>query len=147
MRRAEKVVQAWSELQVALPTKAPAAQSEAIADMRDQLDRLLDAGFVAATGAARLTDLARYVNAIGKRLERLPQGAEADRERMHRVHAVEDAYDDLLRDLPAGRADDPDIRDIAWFIEELRVSLWAQQLGTARAVSEQRILKAINAAR
>ena len=44
-------------------------------------------------------------------------------------------------------ADDPDIRDIAWFIEELRVSLWAQQLGTARAVSEQRILKAINAAR
>ncbi|PVA73744.1 ATP-dependent RNA helicase HrpA [Mycobacteroides abscessus] len=147
VRRVEKVVQAWSELQVALPTKAPAAQSEAIADMRDQLDRLLDAGFVAATGAARLTDLARYVNAIGKRLERLPQGVEADRERMHRVHAVEDAYDDLLRDLPAGRADDPDIRDIAWFIEELRVSLWAQQLGTARAVSEQRILKAINAAR
>ncbi len=147
MRRAEKVVTAWSEVQVALPSKAPAAQHDALSDMRDQLDRLLEAGFVAATGATRLADLARYVGGIGKRLERLPQGVEADRERMHRVHAVEDAYDDLLRDLPAGRSDDPAIRDIAWFIEELRVSLWAQQLGTARAVSEQRILKAINAAR
>lgn len=147
VRRAEKVVSAWSEVQVALPTKAPAVQADAIADMRDQLARLLEGGFVAATGAARLTDLARYVTAIGNRLERLPQGVEADRERMQRVHAVEDTYDDLLRDLPAGRADDPDIRDIAWFIEELRVSLWAQQLGTARAVSEQRILKAIAAAR
>lgn len=147
VRRAEKVVSAWSEVQVALPTKAPAVQADAIADMRDQLARLLEGGFVAATGAARLTDLARYVTAIGNRLERLPQGVEADRERMQRVHAVEDTYDDLLRDLPAGRADDPDVRDIAWFIEELRVSLWAQQLGTARAVSEQRILKAINAAR
>ncbi|MFD6199340.1 ATP-dependent RNA helicase HrpA [Mycobacteriaceae bacterium NPDC060252] len=147
VRRAEKVVTAWSEVQVALPTKAPAVQADAIADMRDQLARLLEGGFVAATGAARLTDLARYVTAIGNRLERLPQGVEADRERMQRVHAVEDTYDDLLRDLPAGRADDPDVRDIAWFIEELRVSLWAQQLGTARAVSEQRILKAINAAR
>lgn len=147
VRRAEKVVTAWSEVQVALPSKAPAAQHDALSDMRDQLDRLLEAGFVAATGATRLADLARYVSGIGKRLERLPQGVEADRERMHRVHAVEDAYDDLLRDLPAGRSDDPAIRDIAWFIEELRVSLWAQQLGTARAVSEQRILKAINAAR
>lgn len=147
VRRAEKVVSAWSEVQVALPTKAPAVQADAIADMRDQLARLLEGGFVAATGAARLADLARYVTAIGNRLERLPQGVEADRERMQRVHAVEDSYDDLLRDLPAGRADDPDVRDIAWFIEELRVSLWAQQLGTARAVSEQRILKAINTAR
>lgn len=147
VRRAEKVVAAWSEVQVALPAKVPAAQSEAITDMRDQLDRLLEPGFVAAAGAVRLTDLARYVAAIGKRLERLSQGVEADRERMRRVHAVEDAYDDLLRDLPAGRADDPEIRDIAWYIEELRVSLWAQQLGTSRAVSEQRILKAINAAR
>ncbi|OHU24758.1 ATP-dependent RNA helicase HrpA [Mycobacteroides chelonae] len=147
VRRAEKVVTAWSEVHVALPTTVPAVQADAIADMRDQLARLLEAGFVAATGAAKLADLARYVTAIGKRLERLPQGVEADRERMQRVHAVEDVYDDLLRDLPAGRSDDPDIRDIAWFIEELRVSLWAQQLGTARAVSEQRIIKAINAAR
>ena len=38
-----------------------------------------------------------------------------------------------------------DVRDIAWQIEELRVSLWAQQLGTPRPVSEQRIYRAIDA--
>ncbi|MUM18129.1 ATP-dependent RNA helicase HrpA [Mycobacterium sp. CBMA271] len=147
VNRTTKVVTAWSEVQVALPDKAPAAQNDAIADIRGQIDRLLPKGFVAATGAAKLGDLARYVTAIGKRLERLAQGVEADRERMNRVHAVEDAYDDLLRDIAPGRQDDPAVRDIAWFIEELRVSLWAQQLGTARAVSEQRIHKAIDAAR
>ena len=45
----------------------------------------------------------------------------------------------------AGRAAADDVRDIAWMIEELRVSLWAQQLGTARPVSEQRIYRAIDA--
>ncbi|WP_157561058.1 DUF3418 domain-containing protein, partial [Mycobacterium sp. E802] len=62
-----------------------------------------------------------------------------------RVHAVEDAYDDLLAALSPARAEDPKIRDIAWQIEELRVSLWAQHLGTPRPVSEQRIYKAIDA--
>nr|MDT0523687.1 DUF3418 domain-containing protein [Streptomyces sp. DSM 41633] len=110
-----------------------------------QLDRLLPNGFVAATGIARLNDLARYITAIARRLERLPQGLDADRERMARVHAVEDAYDDLVSALSEARAEDPKVRDIAWQIEELRVSLWAQQLGTPRPVSEQRIYKAIDA--
>ena len=112
---------------------------------RDQLDRLLPKGFVTSTGVARLADLTRYLLAIGRRLERLPQGVSADRERMARVHAVEDAYDELVRAASPARAAAPDVRDIGWQIEELRVSLWAQQLGTPRPVSEQRIYKAINA--
>jgi ATP-dependent helicase HrpA len=63
---------------------------------------------------------------------------------MARVHAVEDAYDELLRAIPAGRKASPDVIDIGWQIEELRVSLWAQQLGTPRPVSEQRIYRAID---
>ncbi len=61
------------------------------------------------------------------------------------MHAVEDAYDDLLRTLSPARASGADVADIGWQIEELRVSLWAQQLGTPRPVSEQRIHKAIAA--
>jgi ATP-dependent helicase HrpA len=61
------------------------------------------------------------------------------------VHAVEDAYDELVGALPAARQDADNVRDIAWMIEELRVSLWAQQLGTPRPVSERRIHKAIDA--
>ena len=143
--RVAKVLAAAHEAQVGIPDRPPAAHAEAVADIRAQLDRLLPKGFVTVTGASRMADLTRYLMAIGRRLERLPHGLVADRERMDRVHAVEDAYDDLLRGLTPARAAGADVVDIGWQIEELRVSLWAQQLGTPRPVSEQRIFKAIDA--
>jgi ATP-dependent helicase HrpA len=143
--RVEKVLAASHEVQVALPAAPPSTQAEAVADIRAQLDRLLPQGFVTATGASRLGDLTRYLTAIARRLERLPQGANADRERMASVHTVQAAYAELRQALSPARAAADDVRDIAWMIEELRVSLWAQQLGTARPVSEQRIYRAIDA--
>ena len=143
--RVEKVLATAHEVEVALPAQPSATQADAIADIRAQLDRLLPQGFVTATGATHLGDLTRYLTAIGRRLERLPQGVNADRERMARLHAVQDAYDGLRQALSPARAAADDVRDIARMIEELRVSLWAQQLGTARAVSEQRIYRAIDA--
>jgi ATP-dependent helicase HrpA len=143
--RVEKVLAAAHDVELALPGRPPPAQADAIADIRVQLGMLLPEGFVAATGAARLADLTRYLTAISRRLDRLPQGVAADRERLHRVHAVQDAYGELVQALSPGRAAADDVRDIAWMIEELRVSLWAQQLGTARPVSEQRIYRSIDA--
>lgn len=72
---------------------------------------------------------------------------DADRERMARVHTVQDAHDELVGTLSPSRAAADDVRDVPRLIEEFRVSLWAQQLGTARPVSEQRILRAIDAIR
>ncbi|WP_371871071.1 ATP-dependent RNA helicase HrpA [Mycolicibacterium agri] len=144
--RVEKVLSAAHDVQLVLPADPPPAQSEAIADIRAQLERLLPARFVTATGAARLADLVRYLTAIRRRIDRLPYALEVDRERMRRVHAVQEAYDELVAALPPSRRAAADIRDIARQIDELRVSLWAQQLGTPRPVSEQRIYKAIDAA-
>ncbi|MGO4444535.1 ATP-dependent RNA helicase HrpA [Mycobacterium sp. 2YAF39] len=141
----EKVLAAAHEVELALPAKPAPAQADAIADIRDQIGRLLPQGFVTATGAGRLTDLTRYLTAISRRLDRLPHSVGADRERMQRVHDVEHALDDLVGALSPARAAAEDIRDIERQIEELRVSLWAQQLGTARPVSEQRIYRAIDA--
>lgn len=143
--RTAKVLSAGREVQLLLPTRPPPAQAEAISDVEAQLDRLLPPGFVTATGAAHLDDLARYLNAIKRRLDRLPQAIQADRDRMRRVHDVQEAFDELLRTLPASRATAADVREIGRQIEELRVSLWAQQLGTSRPVSEQRIYRAIDA--
>jgi ATP-dependent helicase HrpA len=143
--RVEKVLAASHEVEVALPAAPPPTQTEAIADIRGQLARLLPPGFVTATDAKRLGDLTRYLTAVGRRLERLPHGVNADRERMASVHAVQAAYDELRQALSPARAAADDVRDIAWMIEELRVSLWAQQLGTPRPVSEQRIYRAIDA--
>ncbi|RFZ65913.1 ATP-dependent RNA helicase HrpB [Mycobacterium marinum] len=143
--RVAKVLAAAQEVQLALPAKPPSAQTDAIADIRAQLDRLVPPGFVAATGRAHLGDLARYLIAIRRRLDRLPHAVAADRDRMERVQAVVEAYDELVHALPLARASAADVRDIGRQIEELRVSLWAQQLGTPRPVSEQRIYRAIDA--
>ena len=143
--RVEKVLSAAHAVQLQLPAQPPPAQAEAIDDVRAQLDRLLPAGFVSSTGRAHLADLARYLTAIHRRLDQLPHGIEADRQRMTQVHAVEDAYDELVRALPSARQEADNVRDIGWQIEELRVSLWAQQLGTPRPVSEKRIYRAIDA--
>ncbi len=146
MGRTAKALSAAQQVQLRLPNDPPAAQAEAISDVRRQLDRLLPPGFVTTTGAAHLEDLARYLTAIERRLEKLPQATQGDRERMQRVHGVQEAFDRLLHTLPTSRAAATEIRDIGRQIEELRVSLWAQQLGTPRPVSEQRIYRAIDAA-
>jgi ATP-dependent helicase HrpA len=147
VRRVERVLAAAHEVRSALPANPPPNQVAAVDDVRAQFRRLLPTGFVAAAGRARLADLTRYVTAIARRLDRLSRDIEIDGARMTRVHAVESAYADLVRALPASRASAADVRDIGWQIEELRVSLWAQQLGTPRPVSEQRIYRAIDAIR
>jgi ATP-dependent helicase HrpA len=106
---------------------------------------LLPAGFVARAGRDRLPDLARYLTAVERRLEQLPRDVDTDRARMHRVRAVTEVYDKLVAALPASRVAADDIVAIGWQLEEFRVSLWAQQLGTPRPVSEQRIYRAIDA--
>ena len=145
LARTEKVLAALQQVQMLLPEAPPPAQAEALADVRAQLAALVAPGFVAATGAAHLGDLVRYLTAISRRLERLPHGLSADRERMQRVRAVQDAYDEVAQALSPARAAGPDMVDIARMIQEFRVSLWAQQLGTARPVSEQRIYRALDA--
>jgi ATP-dependent helicase HrpA len=56
---------------------------------------------------------------------------------------MRDAYDELLASLPPDRLHDDGVTQVRWMLEELRVSLWAQPLGTPYPVSEQRILRAI----
>jgi ATP-dependent helicase HrpA len=141
--RVEKVLIALRE--IVLPESPPAAHTDAIADIRAQLAALTPKGFVTASGAVHLTDLTRYLTAIAHRLDRLPQAVSADRDRMARIQNVQQAYDELLQALSPARASSDDVRDIAWMIQELRVSLWAQQLGTPKPISEQRIYRAIDA--
>lgn len=143
--RVEAVLKALQDVQIALPDKPLAAQADALADIRRQLAGLIGPGFVSSTGAAHLADLTRYLTAIVRRIERLPQALGSDRERMVRVAVVQEAYDELLQAISPSRASGPDVVDIARMIQEFRVSLWAQQLGTPRPVSEQRIYRAIDA--
>ncbi len=116
----------------------------AFADLRAQLSGLIYPGFIAATGARRLPDLVRYLRGMSRRLEKMPEALGRDAERMAVVAQVTADYEQTLADLPPARRDDPDVRDVRWMIEELRVSLFAQALGTSGPVSERRIERALD---
>ncbi len=116
-----------------------------LSDVRAQLRELVRPGFVAETGVGRLPDLDRYLRAIAYRLDKAPENLARDAQLLDQVDLVEGRYADLLARLRPARRGGDDVVAIAWLIEELRVSLFAQQLGTAQKVSAQRILKAIAA--
>ncbi|MEU2252069.1 ATP-dependent RNA helicase HrpA [Nocardia xishanensis] len=123
------------------------AERDIAKDVRHQLDDLVFPGFVAEWGSARLRDLPRYLRAALVRLESLPGSAVRDRQGMAELDRVLAAYDRLLAALPDGRKQAPDVIEIWWMIEEFRVSLFAQKLGTPYPVSAKRIEKAIAAVR
>ena len=112
----------------------------AFEDLGLQLAALVPADVATSSGVARLPHVLRYLRAMQRRLDLLPQDVERDLALMDRVHVVEDAWHDALDALPAGTPVPAELADVRWLLEELRVSLFAQQLGTAQKVSEKRIL-------
>ncbi|MGB6223773.1 MAG: DUF3418 domain-containing protein, partial [Pseudonocardiaceae bacterium] len=121
------------------------ALDPAVADVREQLAGLLGPGFVTATGAQRLPDLTRYLQAIGRRLDKLTRDPDRDRDWMRRIQTITQAYQQLRRQ--PGRdevGDDPGLQRIRWMIEELRVSYFAQELRTPYPVSDKRIYQAMD---
>jgi ATP-dependent helicase HrpA len=145
VQKVEDVLTQAREVAVAIGA-APSRRvpEAAVADLRRQMTGLLHRGFVAATGRRRLPDLVRYLRAMAYRLEKLPSNAARDELWMRQVAAVTAEYEQLRTRVPAtGTPDDPVTR-VRWMIEELRVGLFAQGIGTPRPVSEQRVYKAID---
>jgi len=116
----------------------------ALADIRQQLKGLIYPGFVTDTGWRQLHHLPRYLKAIEYRLDRLGGTLARDRQLMAQVHEIEREWRELRAELPAGGPADEGLTDIRWMIEELRVGLFAQSLGTAYPVSDKRIYKAMD---
>jgi ATP-dependent helicase HrpA len=116
----------------------------ALADVRAQLAGLLYPGFVATTGAARLPDLVRYLQAAQTRLDRLPANPHRDRELMATVHEVQREYRELFDRLRGGGPQAGELARVRWMIEELRISYFAQSQGTRYPVSDVRIYRAID---
>ena len=116
------------------------ALAPAVADVRAQLTNLVGPDFVTATGAQRLPDLARYLQAIARRLDKLPRDPNRDRDWMHRIGVVMQAYQQLRNQID----DRPELQRIRWMIEELRVSYFAQELRTPYPISDQRIYQAMD---
>ncbi|WP_411701718.1 ATP-dependent RNA helicase HrpA [Corynebacterium sp. LaCa97] len=116
----------------------------AINDMENQLNFLLPPNAITVHGAAHLRHLPRYIQAMRIRLEDMSLDPDRDADRQAEVDNAKAYLANRLRNLPAGREKTREVKDIHWMIEELRVSLFAQRLGTAHAVSLRRIQKAVD---
>ncbi|WP_421412503.1 ATP-dependent RNA helicase HrpA [Serratia plymuthica] len=115
----------------------------ALSDIKTQLGGLIYRGFVTNNGWKRLPDTLRYLQAIERRLEKLANDPHRDRAQMLRVDQVQQAWQQWLNKLPPKRRQDDEVKEVRWMIEELRVSLFAQQLGTPYPISDKRILQTI----
>ncbi|MEV0545432.1 ATP-dependent RNA helicase HrpA [Nocardia salmonicida] len=141
------VVPVLAAAQQARAALADTLETDIADDVRQQLDDLLFPGFVAEWGRVRLRELPRYLLAAAQRLESLPGSAVRDRQGMVEVDRMLVAYDKLVSALAPGRKNAREVTEIWWMIEELRVSLFAQKLGTPYPVSAKRIEKAIGTIR
>jgi ATP-dependent helicase HrpA len=112
-----------------------------LTDVKTQLANLLPKGFISATGYEQLRQLPRYLRAISYRLDKMKDDPYRDQSNLAKVAQLEREYEDALSRVPRGRRPSEELRQARWLIEEFRVSLFAQQIGTATTVSEKRIRK------
>jgi len=108
-------------------------------DITQQLARLVPKRFVAATPWAQLAHLPRYLKAVVMRLDKLRADPARDAQRLAELRPIEQRYTRHL----AERKGVPDARldEFRWLLEELRVSLFAQELRTPQPVSVKRLDK------
>ncbi len=117
-----------------------------LTDLRDHAAALVFDGFISAMGPDRLPHLTRYLRAASYRLDKAQSNPNRDAELAWRVHDVEAGYERARAAYAAGKPN-PDrlaeLAEVRWMLEEFRVSLFAQQLGTNGPVSEKRIRKVL----
>ncbi|MGC3956138.1 MAG: ATP-dependent RNA helicase HrpA [Propionicimonas sp.] len=122
--------------------RLPTAPAEIRADLTEQLAGLIYPGFIAATPSRWYPRLPVYLRAI---LRRLDAGPSARAEEAQDVIAqLEDAYAERCQACPPGPLPEA-VDEVGWLIEELRVGLFAQALGTAVPVSAKRVRSALAA--
>ena len=143
-QKVEQILTLTHQLNQRLKGKMDFTMAFALSDMKSQISGLIYQGFVQKSGYARLPDLLRYLQAIDKRMDKLAQDVNRDRAAMLRVEQVQQAYQQLLAKLPKSKPISDEVAEIRYMIEELRVSLFAQQLGTKYQVSDKRVLGIIN---
>ncbi|WP_241967804.1 ATP-dependent RNA helicase HrpA [Pseudidiomarina homiensis] len=127
-----------------LKGSVPLDQIQAHGDIKAQLEQLVYPGFVSTAGAQRLPDIERYLKAIERRLEKLPVDPNRDRLHTLTLEKLEQGYNELLGKWPKNLPLSEELKEIRWMLEELRVSYFAQQLGTRYPISEKRVQQALS---
>ncbi|WP_143169448.1 ATP-dependent RNA helicase HrpA [Vibrio quintilis] len=143
-RQVESILTMAFQINKKLKGKVDLSMAFALSDIKAQIEGLIFKGFATECGWQKLPDILRYMKAIERRLEKLPIDPNKDRLHMLKIESVTADYRELLNKIPKGATVPAEIREVRWMIEELRVSFFAQQLGTPYPVSDKRIKNAID---
>ena len=108
-------------------------------DIAAQIERLVSKRFLAATPWARMVHVPRYLKAIVMRLDKLKADPGRDAARLAELRPLDQRYGKKLAERRGAR--DPRLEEFRWWLEELRVSLFAQELKTPQPVSAKRLEK------
>ena len=141
--KVEQILTLCHDIQKRLKGKVDLAHVQSQGDIKQQLNELIFKGFVSGHGAARLDNILRYLQAMQKRLEKLPVDPQRDRLLMHEYQKAFDAYNNLLGKFAGSKVLPEPVQAIYWMLQELKVSLHAQQLGTPYPISVKRVLHAV----
>jgi ATP-dependent helicase HrpA len=144
LAKIEKILGAARTVEQGIKGTSSLALVPALTDIKDQLRGLVYPGFITDSGWRRLPDIVRYLRAAERRLEKLPHTHNRDRELMGQIHELREEYDAVVAQLPGARRHDDDVVQVRWMLEELRVSYFAQTLGTPYPVSDKRVYRAID---
>lgn len=148
-----RALEASAEADAAVRSHPQASLKETTRDVAAHGKTLLYEGFVSATPASALPHLARYLRAGAVRIERAassPGALARDLEDMDRIHQAEAeiaATREALERRPYDAQRDAALTQARWMAEELRVSMFAQTLGTPNKVSMKRLLGVLAGAR
>lgn len=136
--RLDRTILAWHETTRRLAELGP-AQPSAQADIESQLDDLIYDRFVADISAERLTEYPRYLQAIDLRLDALELDPRRDVQRQAEIDPWWQRY---LNHLAASHPYTAELDSYRWLVEEYRVQVFAQKLGTKDKVSVKRLEEA-----
>ncbi len=134
------LMEACHQALLTLENVPPGIWEDAVNDMREQLDRLTADGFLVDTPWGWLQHYPRYLRAIPRRLEKLRNaGLHRDQQNLRIVARFQQDYDERATALREANVYDDQLVQFRWMLEELRVSLFAQDLGTSLTISPQRL--------
>ncbi|MCZ8164224.1 ATP-dependent RNA helicase HrpA [Silanimonas sp.] len=142
LKIAEAALSQYAEIRPKLEAPVMGWAKANLDDLRAQLAGLVHPGFVRETPPEAFNELPRYLKALALRAERALRDPTRDQQRMLEVQPFAKALDEARR---RGIALEAGWQALRWDLEELRVSLFAQELGTKRPVSAKRLAKQLEA--
>jgi ATP-dependent helicase HrpA len=142
--KVEKGLTCANRIQKSTKGSVPLNMLEAVGHIKAHLDSLVFKQFVFTVSSARLDDWHRYLLGLERRVEKLKVDATKDRMHQVQIDKVTAQYEKKCQSIQHGEVMTDNLIEVKWMIEELRVSFFAQQLGTAYPISVKRIEQALN---